>query len=136
MSCSWPPSLLIWFGVPNAAMIYSRETPTFSRLGSSCTDESFMVAFCSNAVGLRRCVGSKRDEDESVPCDCIDCILDAKHPVNAIIGSTSNILIEPESPFNRGFPPRTLFIILWGPTFSFFLPFRERPFGLVEHSES
>ena len=69
-----------------------------------------MVAFCSNAVGLRRCAGSKRDEDESVPCDCIDCILDARHPVNAIIGSTSNILIEPESPFNRGFPPRTLFI--------------------------
>jgi hypothetical protein len=50
-----------------------------------------MVAFCSNAVGLRRCAGSKRDEDESVPCDCIDCILDARHPVNAIIGSTSNI---------------------------------------------
>ena len=85
-----------------------------------------MVAFCSNAVGLRRCAGSKRDEDESFPCDCIDCILDARHPVNAIIGSTSNILIEPESPFNRGCPPRTLFIILWGPTFSFSLPFPKK----------
>src|ERR1700730_7336238 len=57
-----------------------------------------MVAFCSNAVGLRRCAGSKRDEDESVPCDWIDCILDAKHPASATIGSTSSILIEPGSP--------------------------------------
>src|SRR5256885_16670562 len=76
-------------------MILLRDTPTCSRLGSSYTDESFMVAFCSNAVGLRRCAGSKRDEDESVPCDCI---LDAKHPASAIIGSTSSILIGLESP--------------------------------------
>jgi hypothetical protein len=37
------------------------------------------------------------------------CILDARHPANAIIGSTSNILIELESPFNRKFPPRDAF---------------------------
>src|ERR1700730_6926878 len=86
VSCSWPPRFLIWFGVPNAAIILSRDTPTFSRLGSSCTDESFMVTFCSNAVGLKRCAGSKRDEDESVPCDCSDCILDAKHPGSTTIG--------------------------------------------------
>jgi hypothetical protein len=53
-----------------------------------------MVAFCSNAVGLRRCTGSKRDEAESVPCDCIDCILDAKHRASAIVESMSGKLIE------------------------------------------
>jgi hypothetical protein len=78
-------------------VILSRDTPTFSRLGSSFTDVSFMVAFCSNAVGLKRCAGSKRNEDGSVPCDCIDCILDAKHSASATIGSASSILIELES---------------------------------------
>src|SRR5438876_4170816 len=100
-------------------MILSRGTPTFSRLGSSCTDESFMVAFCSNAVGLRRCAGSKRDEDESVPCDCIDCILDARHSVNAIIGRTSNILIEAESPLTAIVHSERFLSYFWGRTFSF-----------------
>src|SRR6476660_4389297 len=93
-------------------MILSRETPTFSRRGSSCTDESSMVAFCSKAVGLRRCVGSKRDENEPVPCDCIDCILDARHPVNAIIGSTNNILIELDLHLIACANPETFYHIL------------------------
>jgi hypothetical protein len=53
-----------------------------------------MVAFCSNAVGLRRCPGSNRDQDESVPWDCIDWILEAKHPANAIIDKASINLIQ------------------------------------------
>src|SRR5713101_7137181 len=60
---------MIWFGVPKAAMILSRGTPTLSRFGSSCADVSFMVAFCSNAVGLRRCAGSKRDADDYRKCE-------------------------------------------------------------------
>jgi hypothetical protein len=56
-----------------------------------------MVAFCSNAVGLRRCAGSKRDEEKSVPCVRLACILDAKHPASAITGRSSSILTELQS---------------------------------------
>jgi hypothetical protein len=113
---------------PECAMILSRDTPTFSRLGSSRTDESFMVAFCSNAVGLRRCAGSKRDEAESLPCDGIDCILDARHPVNAIIGNTYNILIESESPFKLRVSIQNAFYhtLGSGSDLFFFLPSRGR----------
>jgi hypothetical protein len=52
-----------------------------------------MVAFCTKAVGLSRCAGSNRDEDESVPWDCIDWILEARHPASAIDGNTSIYLI-------------------------------------------
>jgi hypothetical protein len=95
--------LLIWFGVPNAAVILSLDTPTFSRLGFSCTDESFMGGILLEGGRAQPLCRSNRDEDESVPCDCI---LAAKHPASAIIGSVSNILIELESLFIRAFPPR------------------------------
>ena len=76
-------------------MILSRDTPTFIRLWILVHGCIFHGGVLLNAAGLRRCAGSKRYEDESVPCDCIDWILDARHPANATIGNTSNILIEP-----------------------------------------
>jgi hypothetical protein len=63
-----------------------------------------MVAFCSNAVGLSRCPGSNRDQDESVPCDCMDWILEAKHPASAIIGNASINLIGLDPYFVEHFP--------------------------------
>jgi len=55
-----------------------------SKFASSCTEVSFIVAFCANAVGLERCAGSKRDE-----CVPRDLIVDKRHPTRAMIGDTS-----------------------------------------------
>src|ERR1700722_5041268 len=62
-----------------------------------------MVAFCSNAVGLRRCAGSNRDEFPP-PSDSI--IPDARHPPSSTVGINSNLLMlsgshQPETTATR-----------------------------------